>query len=126
MILYSILIVCLVLGDHFYKPEKVCTTITNQGHLNWHTREQSIFPYGVYFVWGFLIFLPLYLYWNTSRVLLFLLLFMPTVGFVTGLRTDSKASIWCYYTSYVSVVSVITYALYKYKLCDFFFNVKFK
>jgi hypothetical protein len=119
MILYSILIVCLVLGEHFYKLEKVCTTITNQGHLNWHTRKQSIFPY-VYFVWGILIFLPLYLYWNTSRVLLFLLLFMPTVGFVTGLRTDSKASIWCYYTSYVSVVSVITYALYKYKLCDFF------
>jgi hypothetical protein len=119
MVVYSILIVFVVLAEHFYKPEKVCTTITPQGHLNWHTREHSLYEY-TYFVWAFIILLPLLLYWNTRVLLLFILLCMPTIGFITGLRTDSKASIWCYYTSYVSVVSIITYAMYKYKLYDFF------
>jgi len=120
MILYSILIVSGVLVEQFYKPDKVCTTITKQGHLNWHTRNISIFYAYTYFLWGFLILLPLLLYWNTSLLLPFLLLILPTFGFITGLRTDSKASIWCYYTSYVSVVSLITYVMYKYKIYDFF------
>jgi hypothetical protein len=36
-----------------------------------------------------------------------LVLLIPTVGFFSGLKTDSRASIWCHYSSNASYISII-------------------
>jgi hypothetical protein len=118
MILFSILIIFSVLFVHLYKPEKICTTVTKQGHLYWNTTYEQIIH--MYFGWGFLILLPLLLYWNTSILLLIILITIPTFGFITGLRTDSKSSVWCFYTSYTSIISIIACLMQMYKIYDFF------
>lgn len=108
IIYYSIFI---ILGVSFslYKPEKICTTVTNEGHLDWHTAMKSLktkyIDLFVYFLWAFLIILPICIFWNKDNLLLFLIVLIPTFGFFTGLTTDAKASIWCHYTSYTSIIA---------------------
>jgi hypothetical protein len=115
IIFYSVFIILGVYFAHLYKPEKICTTITNEGHLNWHTSNNWIkndnvnayFNIFIYFLWAFLIILPICIFWNKGYLLPFLIVVIPTFGFFTGLTTDSRASIWCHYTSYTSIIASI-------------------
>ena len=95
---------------HFYDVQRNCTIVSQEGHLNWNTTkydpQDNLHPFYVfiYFVWAIIIGLPLLLYWNRSWLFMSLILTMPIFGFVYGLYTDSKASLWCYYTSYTSYI----------------------
>jgi len=113
IIFYSIFIISAVSFAEFYKPQKICTTVTKQGHLNWHKHKMkneywNIF---IYYLWAFLIILPICIFWNKSYLLPSLIVVIPTFGFFTGLTTDSKASIWCHYTSYTSIIASIALLL---------------
>jgi hypothetical protein len=100
---------------HFYKPEKICTTVTKEGHLSWSTSENkyknNYVNLFIYYFWAFLIILPICIFWNKSYLLPFLIVVIPTFGFFTGLTTDSRASIWCHYTSYTSIIATIALLL---------------
>ncbi len=104
---YSILITIIYALYHFYKPEKTCTTVTKGGHLNWYTRyKTSEYSHLSFTFIGILIVLPLFMFWDKSFLILFLLILFPAFGFIYGkMYTDSPGSIWCYYTSYSSVIS---------------------
>jgi len=115
IIFYSIFIILAVSFNQFYKPEKICTTVTKEGHLFWSTSENkhknkyvNLF---IYYFWAFLIILPICIFWNKSYLLPFLIVVIPTFGFFTGLTTDSRASIWCHYTSYTSFIATIALLL---------------
>jgi hypothetical protein len=118
-IYYSIFIILAVSFAHLYKPEKICTTVTKEGHLYWHTSKNWIktknidtyFSKFIYFLWAFLIILPICIFWNKSYLLPLLIVVIPTFGFFTGLTTDSRASIWCHYTSYTSIIASIALLL---------------
>lgn len=108
LILYPALIIALVCVKHFYKPEKVCTTVTPGGHLFWRTvnHENSPLDMVQYVIWSTLIMLPLLIFWDKSFAVIVLLCVLPIFGFNYGfLTSDSRGSIWCYYTSYTSVIA---------------------
>ena len=109
IIFYSLFVILSVSYTHFYKPEKICTTVSEQGHLYWSTliENNSTAVITKYFLWAFIILLPLFIFWNKHYLLILLIILIPTFGFITGLRTDSRASIWCHYTSYTSVISSV-------------------
>jgi len=113
IVCYSIFIILGVSFFHFYKPEKICTTVTNGGHLYWCTTNNinTNFSKFIYGLWAYLIILPLLIFWDKSYLLPFLIVIIPTFGFFTGLTTDSRASIWCHYTSYTSVIASIALLL---------------
>jgi hypothetical protein len=123
IIFYSLLVICLVFIFHLYKPYKICTIVTKQGHLDWNTRfsqdgylleekgEKTNFnkyyinPIISYFAWLITIAIPLFIFWNKNFLIIIILFLLPLFGFFYGLMyTDSKGSIWCYYTSYSSVI----------------------
>ena len=121
IIYYSIFIVLAVLAVTFINPYKLCTIVTPKGHLHWNTSkhdEYNSYGYAIYFVWAFLITLPLVLFWNINNLPIILLAITPLFGFLYGLYTDGKPSIWCYYTSYSSIVAIILLALYQLKIFD--------
>jgi len=112
-ILFTILIISIVGFYHYYEPYKICTTVTPGGHLYWATQIykeiDSIHNKIIYFIWGLLIILPLLLFWDKSILLILALFLIPLFGFSYGLlNTDSRASIWCYYTSYTSIIASIS------------------
>ena len=39
--------------------------------------------------------------------MIILLFLTPLFGFIYGLYTDGRPSIWCYYTSYTSIVASV-------------------
>jgi hypothetical protein len=112
---YSLFVILAVSYTHFYKPEKICTTVTEQGHLYWSTliENNSTIVLTKYFVWALIILLPLFIFWNKHYLLILLIILIPTFGFITGLRTDSRSSIWCHYTSYTSVISSVCLFLHQ-------------
>lgn len=103
----------------FNKPTKYCTTVTKQGHLHWflNYREQlnNEMPYE-YYLWLPVILIPYLLIWNVSYKALFVVLILPLFGFIYGLTTDSRSSIWCYYSSFSAIAMLIVYGLYKFKI----------
>lgn len=105
MLLYTILCVAIIAFSHYYKPDKTCTTVTEKGHLYWITNnfvsKTNIFTP----IWAILIAAPLLLLWNKKYLLLLLLYILPTIGYQYGTYTDSQGSIWCYYTSYTSIIA---------------------
>ena len=107
-IIFSALIIVLVGYAHFYNPYKVCTTVTKGGHLFWATSNpdlpDNLINKIIYFIWGFLIVLP-FIFWDKNITIILCLSLIPLFGFSYGLLTDSRASIWCYYTSYTSVIA---------------------
>ncbi len=112
MILYTIMCAILIYFIHFSKIEKVCTTVTNMGHLDWGT--STYYHRVLHYIWAIVIILPLLIYWNKSYLLIIAICVLPLFGFFYGkLKTDSQGSIWCYYTSYSSVIAVIALFLYK-------------
>lgn len=109
IVVFSTLIVVGVALAQYYKPHSLCTIVTPGGHLYWHTadykNEDSVLNKAFYFAWALIIVLPLFLFWNKSFALIAALIFLPAIGFWDGLlRTDARGSIWCYYTSYSSVI----------------------
>lgn len=108
IVLYSIIVICMYGYVQLYKPEKICAIVTKRGHLDWHTKSLVSESYRVtFFIIAFLmILLPMILFWDKSPIILFLLGLFPFFGFTYGLvYTDSPASIWCYYTSYMSIIA---------------------
>ena len=107
MIFYTLLCTLIIYFIHFYKPDKTCTTVTEDGHLNWATtkyvRDTAIFTP----LWAIIISLPILLFWKKNYMLLLLLGILPTIGYQYGKYTDSQGSIWCYYTSYASIIACI-------------------
>jgi hypothetical protein len=106
---FSVLIIVGVAFGQYYKPDNFCTIVTPGGHLYWHTTEYkntyTAMSKVIYFIWGFLILLPLFLFWDRSFALIAALIFVPLIGFSYELLlTDARGSIWCYYTSYSSVI----------------------
>ena len=93
----------------FYKPDKMCTVVTPQGHLdwsrtsNWNAITNTSRDFDYYF-WALVIFAPLIL-WKRSLLFLVVFLLLPAFGFFYGQTTDSGATIWCYYTSWSSAIA---------------------
>ena len=94
---------------HFYNPDKLCTVVTKEGHLNWSRKlgwsdaPPAAITFGYYY-WAAVIFFPLLFLWNRSVLFLAAITLLPAVGFFYGQATDSGASIWCYYTSWSSII----------------------
>jgi hypothetical protein len=121
IILYSIFIVLAVCWSQFYDIAKTCTTVTPQGHLHWNTTpyvKYKNYNYFVYFLWGLMIYTPL-LFWNANMLMIMLLILTPLFGFIYGIYTDGKPSIWCYYTSYTSIVACVLLLLQQTNLYRF-------
>ncbi len=106
---YCLSIILIVCIQTYYKPYKLCTTITKGGHLNWNTSNHNTdnnFYKFCFFLWGFLILFPFILYWNKKSTFILMISLFPLFGFSYGiLNSDSRASIWCYYTSYTSIIA---------------------
>lgn len=121
IIFYIIFIIIIIYHHTYYNPEKICTTVTKNGHLYWSTSmDKDSLPVLIqYFLWAFIIFLPIYIFWNKSFTLPLILMLIPTFGFSTGLISDSSASIWCHYTSYTSVISSIILFLHQSSIYKF-------
>ena len=116
MIYYSVFIVLAVCWVHYFNIQKTCTVVTDQGHLHWNTNlylRNKEYDYTVYFIWLILITLPLTLFWSKNRFMMFLLVLTPIFGFLYGIFTDGKPSIWCYYTSYTSIMASVLLVLYQ-------------
>jgi len=114
-------IVAISMLVYFYKnAQKYCTTVTPEGHLDWwlsKLESESSAGYRIkYSLWLFLTFFPIFMLWNVSFKAIIAISIIPLFGFFAGLKTDSSASIWCHYTSYTAIVSIVIYLLYKFKI----------
>jgi hypothetical protein len=116
---YCIIVSAIVLYYFFDKPTKYCTIVTEQGHLQWFLKTQKDkkleMPYG-YYLWLIVIAGSAFLLWDISYKALFVLFFLPVIGFIYSFKTDSKDSIWCYYSSFSAIAMLIVYGLYKFKI----------
>ena len=110
-ILFSIFICALIGYHYYYKPHTSCSIVTKEGHLYWSRKKYrpltTLQDYFVYFSWAFLIVLPFILFWRTHYLFLMAVLIFPLFGFLYGMKTDASGSIFCYYTSYASILSVL-------------------
>jgi len=116
IVLFSILSSLVLLLHFFGKRVKDCTTVTAEGHLNWWLSNYTGSKPIAYTLWLIIIALPIFVLWDTSYKVVVALSIMPAFGFIYGLKTDSKGSIWCHYTSYTSIISLVVYGLYKFKI----------
>jgi hypothetical protein len=117
IVLYSVMIIVTMLYMFFSNRHTLCANVTPNGHLNWWLNKKYVFSSELfYFLWGIGILLPLLLLWNASYKLIFVITLLPLFGYNYGITTDSKASIWCYYTSFTSIVSLIAYGLFKFNI----------
>ena len=116
---YSIVISSVFLYYFFNKPTKYCTIVTPQGHLQWFLKNSENskleMPYS-YYLWFIAIIIAAFILWNISYKALFVVLFLPLIGFMYSLTTDAKDSIWCYYSSFSAVAMLVVYGLYKFKI----------
>jgi hypothetical protein len=110
IVIYSLLIFLCIYYGHFYEQSKNCSIVTLKGHLHWNTspyKKYGKHDYSVYFLWCILIIFPFIFFWNKSYLVPILLFITPLFGFIYGMYTDGKPSIWCYYTSYTSFTAII-------------------
>jgi hypothetical protein len=116
IVLFSI-ISSLLLVLHFYGNKvKDCTTVTSEGHLDWWISKYPGNKPIAYTLWLIILFIPILVLWDVSYKVIIAISILPLVGFIYGLRTDSKGSIWCHYTSYTSIIGLLVYILYKFKI----------
>jgi len=112
MLGYTVMCTIIIYFVHFFKPNKTCTTVTGQGHLSWatskHVRNSNVFTP----LWLLIIALPLFILWNKNYLFILLLSSLPLIGYYLGSYTDSHGSIWCFYTSYSSIIASIALFLY--------------
>ena len=117
---YTVIISVSMLVYFYRDAEKYCTTVTPQGHLHWWLSEfKPEYSSGYiirYYLWLVILFFSTFMLWNISYKALFLIAILPVFAFFYGLKTDSSASIWCHYTSFTSMVSILIYLLYKFKI----------
>jgi len=116
IVLYSILSSSVLLLHFFGNIVKYCTTVTPEGHLNWWLSKYQGNKPIAYVLWLVIIALPIFLLWNISFKAIVAIGILPLFGFFYGMRTDSKGSIWCHYTSYTAIISLVIYGLYKFKI----------
>jgi hypothetical protein len=113
---YLILWVFLVVGVmvlyylQLHDPEQPCTFVNKEGNLDWsrakdYTDDMSKAFY--YITWVTLIGIPMFFGWKKSYRFLAAFWILPTVGYVYGLSRLSSGSIWCYYTSWTSIVAAL-------------------
>ena len=116
IVLFSIFSTIMLIMYFYGNITKQCTTVTSEGHLDWWLSKYEVTKYKAYVNWLIIISIPIFVLWDMSYKLLVALFIMPALGFIYGLRTDSKGSIWCHYTSYTSIISLVVYGLYKFKI----------
>jgi len=107
---WTVITAAIIYVTQFYKPDKLCTVVTKEGHLDWsRTSNWKDITFTTrsfdYYFWASIIFLPLVFLWNRSLLFLAALIVLPAFGFFYGQTTDSGASIWCYYTSWSSIIA---------------------
>ena len=125
MVIYTLFMAAIIYREHFWIPTKYCTTVTDEGHLYWYTvkdgekKPKDLLFYSLYYGWLVLIVLPLFMFWNKSLILPLLLMITPSIGFYYGLKSDSAGTIWCYYTSYASVIAIICLFMQQNGIYDF-------
>ena len=120
IVLYAVLATVVVLVYFYKDPEKYCTTVTPEGHLHWwltnfnpnYEKDNLI----LYYMCMAIIFIPILMLWNVTFKAIIAISILPLFGFIYGLRTDSKGSIWCHYTSYTAIIAILIYILYKFKI----------
>jgi len=110
IIIFMTVILLLVSYFTYYKPYKICTTVTSGGHLFWSTSNNNLpdtyINVILYSIWAIIIAFPLFIFWNKKLTLILALILLPAFGFTHGLlNSDSRASIWCYYTSHTSIIA---------------------
>jgi len=116
IVIFSILSASALLIHFYGNRVKNCTTVTPEGHLNWWLSNYVGSKPIAYTLWLIIIAAPIFVLWDMSYKIVVALGIMPAFGFYYGLTTDSKGSIWCYYTSFTSLVSLLAYGLYKFKI----------
>lgn len=116
---YCVIASAILLYYFFNNPTKYCTTITKQGHLNWfvnNPEKNSLeMPYG-YYLWLLVIMVCGFLLWDISYKAMIAVFILPIISFIYAGKTDSKASIWCYYSSFSAITMLIVYGLYKFNI----------
>jgi len=119
MIFYTVMCTLIIYFAHFFKPDKTCTTVTKQGHLNWSTTKYISNTAIFRPLWLIIIGLPILLFWNKKYTLVLLLFILPLIGYKMGSYTDSQGSIWCFYTSYTSIIASIALFLKQFNIYNF-------
>lgn len=110
-IIFFMIVIATIFNHQFTKINSVCTTVTSQGHLNWSTHKQFELTQHI-LVAFFMIGLPLFTLWENKSELLALFI-IPIAGALYGLSTDSVGSVWCYYTSFSSIIFALKLYLFK-------------
>lgn len=110
IILFSVIAIGSIIYIQLYQPEQLCTFVTPRGHLFWGKTKKPIHDTPSYVflqaVWFLIIIIPIFLFWDKSLIFPILLLITPLFGFLYGhYRTDSRGSIWCFYTSFTSIIA---------------------
>ena len=76
IVLYSAMIIVSMLYLFFKNNKTGCTVVSPSGHLNWWSKTHG-FSSTLYFLWGIAIVAPLFLLWNMSYKLIFILSAVP-------------------------------------------------
>jgi len=112
LILWTLLVGAetLLYYSQYHDPKQPCTVVNKEGHLDWsrakeYTEDTSKAYF--YIVWLVLITAPMIFGWKKSYWFLAAFWMLPIFGYVYGLSTQSPATIWCYYTSWTSVVAAL-------------------
>ncbi len=111
---YSLIILVALLSYFYGNLNKLCTIVTKDGHLNWWPSNYTISV--AYFSWAVMILTPVFVLWDASYKAFLMLFLFPAFGFYHGLTTDSKASVWCYYTSFTSLIAITLYYFAQFKV----------
>ena len=118
-IFYTIIIIVSMLFSQFGNIESTCTTVTPEGHLNWSTRtteDQFILTNTQSIIYSvIMIGIPLTVLWKNKQELI-IIFAVPLLGALYSLTTDSPGSIWCYYTSFSSIVFALMLFLHNHKI----------
>ena len=83
----------------------MCTTVTKSGHLDWNTSKSNRNLTDAQIILSMVIILsiPLIVLWKNKLELIIYFL-VPFSGALYSLTTDSPGSVWCYYTSFSSII----------------------
>jgi len=115
IVIFSIIIIAGIM--YLYDDPNQCTTVSPQGHLLWISNKllsNNLTENIITYLWGILILLPFLLFWDKSFIIIAMFILFPLIGFFYGMYyTDSKASIWCYYASFSSIIGLLLLGLYK-------------
>ena len=108
---FTIFIILLVIIAQYRSVKRNCTIISNQGHLYWlmssYPGSGGFSGYLVHYIWLGLILIPFILFWKYNILLPFSIVL---IGLIYGIHfTDSKSSIWCFVTSFTSILFLLIY-----------------